>query len=103
MSVFPQEYRLPNGQAYSLRDCQEDCGTPIECPSWAQDVYLDLERRTQKRDAQNNEKKTEPIQQAPAATAVDNDTPKSKPVRSTPKSDPLGPRPPTHQRQQTRK
>ena len=46
-SIFPQEYRLPNGQAYSIRDCNDDCGTLIVCPGWAQDVQSDFTKRSQ--------------------------------------------------------
>jgi hypothetical protein len=49
-SVFPQEYRLPNGQAYSIRDCSEDCGTAIACPPWAQDVQSDFTRRKKRNE-----------------------------------------------------
>ena len=46
-TIFPQEYRLPNGQAYGIRECNSNCGTEIKCPDWAQDVYADWTKRNQ--------------------------------------------------------
>lgn len=94
-SVFPQEYRLPNGQAYSLRDCKQDCGTSIQCPSWAQEVYIDLERRTRKKkatDARASEK-TEAAEK-PGDTENQEAVEAPKPSKSSKTIDVLGP-PPT--------
>ena len=50
-SIFPQEYRLPNGQAYSIRNCEDDCGSLIACPGWAQDVQSDFSQRAKRKEA----------------------------------------------------
>ena len=91
-SVFPQEYRLPNGQAYSLRDCEQDCGTSIQCPPWAQEVYIDLKRRTKKVKVikeQNTAKPEDGVKSEP--TEADDSQEAPKPTKT---SDLLGP-PPT--------
>ena len=97
-SVFPQEYRLPNGQAYSLRDCEQDCGTSIQCPSWAREVYADLERRTKK---QSND--TEETVATPDDTTVAEDNASNTPAptkKVSAKTDSLGP-PPTEAPEKT--
>ena len=40
-----QIFRLPNGQAYSIRDCSQNCGTEISCPGWAEEVRSDWATR----------------------------------------------------------